>query len=71
MYEYVTNRSTSQTCGIDMWQWRNEGDSKTIKVVVGMIERILIVDDELDICFVLKKVLSENGFVVDSCQLLC
>jgi DNA-binding response OmpR family regulator len=31
-----------------------------------MIERILVVDDESDVCFVLEKVLSENGFVVDS-----
>ena len=36
--------------------------------VIEMIKRILIVDDESDICFVLKKVLSENGFVVDSYQ---
>jgi two-component system catabolic regulation response regulator CreB/two-component system response regulator ChvI len=31
-----------------------------------MAKRILLVDDESDICFVLDKVLSENGFVVDS-----
>jgi DNA-binding response OmpR family regulator len=31
-----------------------------------MAKRILLVDDESDICFVLGKVLSENGFVVDS-----
>ena len=31
-----------------------------------MDKRILLVDDESDICFVLGKVLSENGFVVDS-----
>jgi PleD family two-component response regulator len=36
--------------------------------VIEMIKRILIVDDESDICFVLKKVLSENGFVADSYQ---
>jgi CheY-like chemotaxis protein len=29
-------------------------------------KRILVVDDESDVCFVLEKVLSENGFVVDS-----
>jgi DNA-binding response OmpR family regulator len=31
-------------------------------------KRILLVDDESDICFVLAKVLDENGFVVDSYQ---
>jgi DNA-binding response OmpR family regulator len=31
-----------------------------------MGERILVVDDESDVCFVLKEVLSEGGFVVDS-----
>ena len=30
------------------------------------MKRILLVDDESDVCFVLGKVLSENGFVVDS-----
>jgi CheY-like chemotaxis protein len=29
-------------------------------------KRILVVDDESDVCFVLEKVLSKNGFVVDS-----
>jgi DNA-binding response OmpR family regulator len=29
-------------------------------------KRILVVDDESDICFVLAKVLRNNGFVVDS-----
>ena len=29
-------------------------------------KRILVVDDEPDVCFVLEKVLGENGFVVDS-----
>ena len=29
-------------------------------------KRILVVDDESDVCFVLEKVLGENGFVVDS-----
>jgi len=31
-----------------------------------MVQRILVVDDQSDVCFVLEKVLSENGFVVDS-----
>ena len=31
-----------------------------------MVERILVVDDESDVCFMLKEVLSEDGFVVDS-----
>ena len=30
------------------------------------MKRILIVDDESDVCFVLRKFLSENGFVIDS-----
>ena len=30
------------------------------------MKRILLVDDESDVCFVLGAVLSENGFVVDS-----
>ena len=30
------------------------------------MKKILVVDDESDICLVLDKVLSENGFVVDS-----
>ena len=30
------------------------------------MKRILLVDDESDVCFVLEKVLGENGFVVDS-----
>jgi DNA-binding response OmpR family regulator len=30
------------------------------------MNRILLVDDESDICFVVEKVLDENGFVVDS-----
>ena len=29
---------------------------------------ILVVDDESDVCFVLEKVLGENGFVVESYQ---
>jgi len=31
-----------------------------------MVKRILIVDDESDVCFALDKVLREDGFVVDS-----
>ena len=31
-----------------------------------MSNRILVVDDESDICFVLQSVLGGNGFVVDS-----
>jgi DNA-binding response OmpR family regulator len=31
-----------------------------------MVKRFLIVDDESDVCFALEKVLSEDGFVVDS-----
>src|SRR5215472_16499920 len=30
------------------------------------MNRILLVDDESDVCFVLREVLGENGFVVDS-----
>ena len=30
------------------------------------MKRILLVDDESDVCFVLEKVLGGNGFVVDS-----
>jgi len=30
------------------------------------MKRILLVDDESDVCFVLEKVLGENGFLVDS-----
>jgi DNA-binding response OmpR family regulator len=30
------------------------------------VERILVVDDESDVCFVLEKVLSEKGFEVDT-----
>jgi DNA-binding response OmpR family regulator len=36
----------------------------TIQLEIG--KRILLVDDESDVCFVLQKVLSENGYVVDS-----
>jgi DNA-binding response OmpR family regulator len=31
-----------------------------------MVERILVVDDESDVCFVLEKVLGESGFEVES-----
>jgi len=30
------------------------------------MKRILVVDDESDVCFVLEKVLGKNGFLVDS-----
>ena len=30
------------------------------------MKRILLVDDESDVCFVLEKVFGKNGFVVDS-----
>jgi len=33
---------------------------------VEMAKKILIVDDEPDICFVLEKALGENGFLIDS-----
>jgi len=31
-----------------------------------MSKRILLVDDESDVCLALEKVLDENGFTVDS-----
>jgi two-component system catabolic regulation response regulator CreB/two-component system response regulator ChvI len=31
-----------------------------------MVKRILVVDDEQDVCYVLENVLNENGYVVDS-----
>jgi DNA-binding response OmpR family regulator len=31
-----------------------------------MVKRVLVVDDESDVCFVLQKVLGDNGWVVDS-----
>jgi DNA-binding response OmpR family regulator len=37
-------------------------------VQLEISKRILVVDDEIDVCFVLEKVLGENGFVVDSYQ---
>jgi DNA-binding response OmpR family regulator len=36
----------------------------TVQLEIG--KRILVVDDEIDVCFVLDKLLGENGFVVDS-----
>jgi CheY-like chemotaxis protein len=36
----------------------------TLQLEIG--KWILVIDDESDICFVLDKVLRENGFVVDS-----
>ena len=36
----------------------------TVQLEIG--KRILVVDDESDVCFMLEKVLGENGFVVDS-----
>jgi CheY-like chemotaxis protein len=38
----------------------------TVQLEIG--RRILLVDDEADVCFVLEKVLGENGFAVDSYQ---
>ena len=38
----------------------------TVQLEIG--KRILVVDDEPDVCFVLETVLDENGFVVDSYQ---
>ena len=35
-------------------------------LAMDKMKRILVVDDESDVCFVLGKVLVENGFVVDS-----
>jgi two-component system, OmpR family, response regulator ChvI len=31
-----------------------------------MVKRVLVVDDESDVCFVVQKVLGDNGWVVDS-----
>jgi DNA-binding response OmpR family regulator len=45
------------------WHFTARGGYHSLR---KMIERILVVDDESDVCFVLEKVLSENGFVVDS-----
>jgi DNA-binding response OmpR family regulator len=35
-------------------------------ITMDKMKKILLVDDESDICFVLEKVLARNGFVVDS-----
>jgi len=40
-----------------------KNNQTTVQLEVG--KRILVVDDEPDVCFVLEKVLRENGFVVD------
>jgi len=31
-----------------------------------MVKRTLVIDDDSDVCFVLERVLGENGFVVDA-----
>ncbi|MGA9149368.1 MAG: response regulator [Candidatus Nitrosopolaris sp.] len=41
-----------------------KNNQTTVQLEIG--KRILLVDDESDVCFVLKTVLRENGFVVDS-----
>jgi DNA-binding response OmpR family regulator len=41
-----------------------KNNQTTVQLEIG--NRILLVDDESDVCFVLQKVLSENGYVVDS-----
>ena len=41
-----------------------KNNQTTVQLEIG--KRILLVDDESDVCFVLQKVLSENGYVVDS-----
>jgi DNA-binding response OmpR family regulator len=41
-----------------------KNNQTTVQLEIG--ERILVVDDEPDVCFVLKEVLRQNGFVVDS-----
>ena len=41
-----------------------KGNQTTVQLEIG--KRILLVDDESDVCFALQKVLSENGYVVDS-----
>ena len=38
--------------------------TKTVQLEIG--KKILLVDDESDVCFVLEMVLRENRFVVDS-----
>ena len=37
-----------------------------IETALHKMNRILLVDDESDVCLVLEKILGENGFVVDS-----
>jgi len=37
-----------------------------LRKITYEVKRILLVDDESDVCFVLEKLLVENGFVVDS-----
>ena len=41
-----------------------KNNQTTVQLDIG--KRILVVDDESDVCFVLEKVLGEKGFVVDS-----
>jgi DNA-binding response OmpR family regulator len=41
-----------------------KNNQTTVQLEIG--KRILVVDDEPDVCFVLEMVLDENGFVVDS-----
>ena len=41
-----------------------KNNQTTVQLEIG--KRILVVDDEPDVCFVLKEVLRQNGFVVDS-----
>ena len=31
-----------------------------------MVKRMLVIDDDSDFCFVLERVLDENGFVVEA-----
>jgi DNA-binding response OmpR family regulator len=39
------------------------GDYRSLR---KMVKRVLVVDDESDVCFVVQKVLGDNGWVVDS-----
>ena len=43
-----------------------KNNQTTVQLEIG--KRILLVDNESDVCFVLETVLDENGFVVDSYQ---
>ncbi|MGC2572026.1 MAG: response regulator [Candidatus Nitrosopolaris sp.] len=43
-----------------------KNNQTTVQLEIG--KRILVVDDEPDVCFVLEMFLDENGFVVDSYQ---